>query len=289
MKLRDLPQPIRELAEKRIREQGNEPNDSMSITYFQWDATEETYKFWDEIYKGNFTPFYERKQYTLEQLREEKIAVLVENEEQAKVLDIKSWCIESAPYWSISKISRIETDVWSCCDEMFWLNKDFTIINFSQVILPEKLKIYTLDQLREQKVAVLIGTVKEKEILGIPNTIHGLNRYWAISKGGVNDNVWIVGDKDYWESEGFDCIFFAQVVLPIPNATIIPEAKQEVQPPHYKQTAIEPITVIQDWKLSFCLGNVIKYIGRAEHKGNKLADLEKAADYLRMEIESMKR
>ena len=57
---------------------------------------------------------------------------------------------------------------------------------------------------------------------------------------------------------------------------------------HYKQTTIEPITVIQDWKLSFCLGNVIKYIGRAEHKGNKLADLEKAADYLRMEIESLK-
>lgn len=56
-----------------------------------------------------------------------------------------------------------------------------------------------------------------------------------------------------------------------------------------EQTAIEPITVIQDWKLSFCLGNVIKYIGRADHKGDKLADLEKAADYLRMEIESMKR
>jgi hypothetical protein len=54
------------------------------------------------------------------------LAAQAEAEYQATALDIKSWCIESAPYWSISKISRIETDVWSCCDEMFWLNKDFT-------------------------------------------------------------------------------------------------------------------------------------------------------------------
>lgn len=220
MKLRDLPQPIRELAEKRIREQGFKPYDNMIASWFDWEKSEEGNEFWSEVYKGNFAPFYERypepKQYTIEQLREEKIAVLVENEEQAKVLDIKSWCIESAPYWSISKISRIETDVWSCCDEMFWLNKYFTIINFSQIILPEA---------KQVKSTITDGNITA----------------WAI----VND--------------------------------------------HYKQTTIEPIKVIQDWKLSFCLGNVIKYIGRADHKGNKLADLEKAADYLRMEIESMKR
>ena len=49
---------------------------------------------------------------------------------------------------------------------------------------------------------------------------------------------------------------------------------------HYKQGDIQPIEVIEDWNLNFCLGNAIKYIARAEHKGTKIADLEKAVWYL---------
>ena len=141
MKLKDLPQPIRELAEKRVREQGNEPDGEKDLTNdkqiggFDWHKTQEGDYFWEEISKSNFTPFYER--------------------------------------------------------------------------YPEAKQVHNMT-------------------------------------GASNPNH------------------------------------------HYKQTNIEPITVIQDWKLSFCLGNVVKYIGRADHKGNKLADLEKAADYLRMEIETLK-
>ena len=32
--------------------------------------------------------------------------------------------------------------------------------------------------------------------------------------------------------------------------------------------------------IGFCKGNVMKYLWRFEHKGNPLADLQKAADYL---------
>ena len=56
-------------------------------------------------------------------------------------------------------------------------------------------------------------------------------------------------------------------------------------PPHYTQAAIEPIDVIEDWKLGFHLGNVIKYLARAEHKGAPLDDLRKAAWYLNREIQ----
>lgn len=65
MKLKDLPQPIRELAEKRIREQGNEPNGEYDFDYdksqcgFDWDETEEGFDFWDNIDKGNFDVFYQ--------------------------------------------------------------------------------------------------------------------------------------------------------------------------------------------------------------------------------------
>ena len=216
MKLKDLPQPIRELAEKRIREQGNKPDGEIKLgnyksqSGFDWSDTEEGSIFWGHMNTKNFAPFYERypepKQYTLEQLREEKIAVLVENQEQKRILGIK-------------------------------LNK------------------------------------------------HGIGCYWRYIK-----NDWYYNDDKNERYFGHEYINFSQVILP--------EAKQESregadchhpQPPHYKQTTIEPIAVIQDWKLSFCLGNVIKYIGRAEHKGNKLADLEKAADYLRIEIEQLKK
>lgn len=59
-------------------------------------------------------------------------------------------------------------------------------------------------------------------------------------------------------------------------------------PPHYTATEIEPINVIESWKLGFCLGNVVKYIARAEHKGTPIADLEKARWYLDREIQKRK-
>lgn len=59
-------------------------------------------------------------------------------------------------------------------------------------------------------------------------------------------------------------------------------------PPHYTHGKIEPIDVIRDWGLGFCLGNTVKYIARAEHKGSKLQDLEKARWYLDREIADLK-
>jgi hypothetical protein len=59
-------------------------------------------------------------------------------------------------------------------------------------------------------------------------------------------------------------------------------------PPHYKQGGIETIDVIEAWGLGFCLGNVVKYISRAEHKGSAIQDLEKAFWYLKHEIERRK-
>lgn len=58
---------------------------------------------------------------------------------------------------------------------------------------------------------------------------------------------------------------------------------------HYKKGNVEPIAVIRDWKLGFNLGNVVKYIGRAEYKGNKIADLKKALWYLQDEINTLEK
>ena len=66
------------------------------------------------------------------------------------------------------------------------------------------------------------------------------------------------------------------------------EARAEIESPeHYKYSKVEPINVIEAWKLGFCLGNVVKYLARAAWKHNKLQDLKKAAWYLKREIERL--
>jgi hypothetical protein len=58
-------------------------------------------------------------------------------------------------------------------------------------------------------------------------------------------------------------------------------------PPHYTQGGIETIDFIEAKALSYNLGNVVKYITRADHKGNKVEDLMKARWYLDREITNL--
>lgn len=60
------------------------------------------------------------------------------------------------------------------------------------------------------------------------------------------------------------------------------ELKEDVinHPSHYTRGKIEVIDFIEDQQLPYHLGNVIKYIARAGHKGDKLEDLKKARWYL---------
>ncbi len=56
-------------------------------------------------------------------------------------------------------------------------------------------------------------------------------------------------------------------------------------PAHYNAGKFEVIDVIEDWRLGFNLGNAVKYIARADHKGSELVDLEKARWYIDRQIE----
>lgn len=59
-------------------------------------------------------------------------------------------------------------------------------------------------------------------------------------------------------------------------------------PEHYKVGGIETIDFIEAKNFGYNLGNVIKYVSRADHKGRKLEDLEKAQWYLTREIANIK-
>ena len=56
-------------------------------------------------------------------------------------------------------------------------------------------------------------------------------------------------------------------------------------PPHYDIGSIEPWDFIRDQGLNYHLGNAIKYICRANHKGSKREDLQKAIHYLQNELD----
>jgi hypothetical protein len=55
-------------------------------------------------------------------------------------------------------------------------------------------------------------------------------------------------------------------------------------PSHYQGKSFEVIDIINDYKLNFEMGNAIKYILRADKKGNKKQDIEKAIWYLNHEL-----
>lgn len=56
-------------------------------------------------------------------------------------------------------------------------------------------------------------------------------------------------------------------------------------PAHYKVGGIETIDFIEAKRLNYNMGNAVKYITRADHKGNRKQDLEKAIWYLNRELD----
>jgi hypothetical protein len=58
-------------------------------------------------------------------------------------------------------------------------------------------------------------------------------------------------------------------------------------PSHYQGNKFEVIDIIDDFNLSFNTGNAIKYILRADKKGNQKQDLLKAIWYLEHELNKL--
>ena len=82
-------------------------------------------------------------------------------------------------------------------------------------------------------------------------------------------------------------ITVSAVDTPMQIEMIEPTADPVNHPAHYKTGGIETIDFIEAKKLNYNLGNVVKYVTRADHKGNRKQDLEKAAWYLAREISKM--
>lgn len=74
--------------------------------------------------------------------------------------------------------------------------------------------------------------------------------------------------------------------MPLPTENKSPRLKENSSvdhPSHYAEGRLyEPIKVIQDWDLDFCLGNTVKYISRAGRKSSAaMSDIEKTIEDLK--------
>ena len=70
------------------------------------------------------------------------------------------------------------------------------------------------------------------------------------------------------------------IAISTSNKPLMTKADMVNHPPHYKAGGIETIDFIEAKGLGYHLGNVVKYVSRADLKGAKLEDLKKAQWYL---------
>jgi hypothetical protein len=77
----------------------------------------------------------------------------------------------------------------------------------------------------------------------------------------------------------------ANVNPPIQIEMFEPKSDPVNHPAHYKVGGIETIDFIEAKRLNYNMGNAVKYITRADHKGSRKQDLEKAIWYLKRELD----
>ncbi len=95
------------------------------------------------------------------------------------------------------------------------------------------------------------------------------------------------------EEKSFDSfteVELDKVIAILSRSTYKPFQDPVNRPAHYTDGNIEVIDFIDDKKLGFCLGNVVKYVARAGKKNSdkEIEDLEKAEWYLKHYIEKLK-
>jgi len=91
-------------------------------------------------------------------------------------------------------------------------------------------------------------------------------------------------DKKKASKQEWKTVHISASSTPLPVTMHEPKSDPVNHPAHYKVGGIETIDFIEAKRLNYNLGNAVKYITRADHKGNRKQDLEKAIWYLKREL-----
>ena len=109
---------------------------------------------------------------------------------------------------------------------------------------------------------------RKSKALPVPQDGDGYVYSW------VNTNALSEDAKDALASHLLDTVNPESITMEEPQADPVNH------PAHYKIGGIETIDFIEAKGLTYHLGNAVKYISRADHKGNRLQDLQKAKWYI---------
>ena len=136
------------------------------------------------------------------------------------------------------------------------------------------------DDFREELIASLYEEYEEEEA----------NKTNKTNKANKNKDPYDTLDKFYERyAEDAKMFYNEEGLNKLKKAVEEFEGDEIFHPSHYNQGKFEVWDVIEDWNLDFFLGNVIKYIARAGHKGDALEDLKKAQNYLDEYIERIEK
>ena len=117
------------------------------------------------------------------------------------------------------------------------------------------------------KATITIRKYESGDILPSINNVYEIAKVLGIT------TIDIIGDVDVYTASDVDRS----------------DKKEMINHPQHYNQGIEAIDYIESHKMNFCIGNVIKYITRAKHKGTELQDLKKASWYLNREIERLEK
>ena len=141
-----------------------------------------------------------------------------------------------------------------------------------QVVYMVRQEMRKREEAEEVVVKKQSARKQKSKALPVPQDGDGYVYSW------VNTNALSEDAKDALASHLLDTVNPESITMEEPTPDLVNH------PAHYKTGGIETIDFIEAKELNYNMGNAVKYISRAEHKGNKKQDLEKAIWYLNREI-----
>jgi hypothetical protein len=130
-----------------------------------------------------------------------------------------------------------------------------------------------------QAVGVPVNTVYQ--VVYLAKKKLGNGQVVSVLTPNAQASLALFGDKEIQRASKTET-FFATSNKSIKGDTVN-------SPAHYKVGGIETIDFIEAKKLGYNLGNVVKYVSRADYKGRLIEDLRKAEWYLKREIANMEK
>jgi hypothetical protein len=152
------------------------------------------------------------------------------------------------------------------------------VVTATEAAMAKRLGVSALDYAKQK--AKILKKVKPKQTKNPLDMLPKLGE----SIGGLTLTRKAEGDHFVYKWVRDALVASGEVLVDAP-AEIVDNVNQ---PAHYKVGGIETIDFIEAKELDYHLGNAVKYISRANHKGNRREDLEKAQWYLSRAISQIK-